>query len=122
LQLKINNDKISHCARIYVCLFSACCSVQVVVLRLVTSGCSIYNKVKTWKREVLGGIGVLTSWTEGYVMVDGQTVAEITVGMDRMGTSLNGLNANIYGRLNLEACALYCRFNERVTLTRPSIN
>jgi hypothetical protein len=53
-----------------------------------------------------------------YVRVDGQTLAEMTVGMARMGTSLNSVNANIYGTLNLGACALYCRFNRRVTVTR----
>jgi len=61
---------------------------------------------KTWKREVLGGTGVLAPWTKSYIRVDGQTVAEKTVGtVDSTGTSLNSLYANNYGRLNLDACA-----------------
>ena len=57
---------------------------------------------------MLGGTGVLAPRTKSYIKVDGQTVVEKTVGtVDSIGTSLNNLYANTYGRLNLDACAHY---------------
>ena len=51
---------------------------------------------------------MLAPRTKSYIKVDGQTVVEKTVGtVDSIGTSLNNLYANIYGRLNLDACAHY---------------
>lgn len=55
---------------------------------------------------MLGGTGVLEPWTKSYLRIDRQRVAEKTVGTaDSMGTSLNSLYANNYGRLKLDACA-----------------
>jgi hypothetical protein len=69
----------SHCARIYVCLFSACCPVQVIALRLVASGHNVnikekkkhMEKERCWVEQVCRRHGQRT---------DVQTVAEKTVG------------------------------------------
>jgi hypothetical protein len=54
----------------------------------------------------------LATWTKGYLRADGQTVAEKTVGtVNSIETSLNGLYANTYGRLNLDACSPLLKVN-----------
>jgi hypothetical protein len=57
-------------------------------------------------KRVAGWNRCVSATDKEFYKVDGQTVAEKTVGtVDSIGTSLNNLYANTYGRLNLDACA-----------------